>query len=80
MPSLLYLFLPPACASPLLPVSPASSFLAFNSVDRYDGDDEQESSILNIKHNGYVVNIGFYWDDKTGYVRLFMQSDPAAFK
>ena len=48
--------------------------LAFNSVDRYDGDDEQESSILNIKHNGYVVNIGFYWDDKTGYVRLFMQS------
>lgn len=54
--------------------------LAFNTVDRYDGDDEQESSILNIKHNGYVVNIGFYWDDKTGYVRLFMQSNPAAFK
>lgn len=54
--------------------------LAFNSVDRFDGDEEQEYSILNVKQNGYVVNIGFYWNDETGYVRLFMQSDPAAFK
>ena len=54
--------------------------LAFNSVDRFDGSEEQEYSILNVKQNGYVVNIGFYWNDETGYVRLFMQSDPAAFK
>ncbi|MDE6136312.1 MAG: hypothetical protein K2F97_02420 [Muribaculaceae bacterium] len=54
--------------------------LAFNSVDRFDGSEEQEYSILNVKQNGYVVNIGFYWNDETCYVRLFMQSDPAAFK
>ncbi|MDE6487497.1 MAG: hypothetical protein K2L76_08360 [Muribaculaceae bacterium] len=54
--------------------------LAFNSVDRFDGSEEQEYSILNVKQNGYVVNIGFYWNDETGYVRLFIQADPAAFK
>lgn len=52
---------------------------AFNVVERYDGDSDEDYIILNINKNEYVVNIGFYWNDN-GYVRLFIQSDPRAFK
>lgn len=52
---------------------------AYNVVEGYDSVSGQEYAILNIKSNGYVISIGFYWNDK-GYVNLFMQSDPAAFR
>lgn len=52
---------------------------AYNVVEGYDGNSDREYSILNISSNGYVINIGFYWN-KNGYVNLFIQSDPDAFK
>lgn len=50
---------------------------AFSVLDGYDGTNGQDYTVMNIKSNGKVVSIGFYWTD-SGYVHLFFQSDPAA--
>lgn len=52
---------------------------ALNSFDSYDGNEKQNHSVLNIESNGYIINVGLTWDDN-GYVNLFLQSDPKAFK
>ncbi len=52
---------------------------ASNIVERYNGDDDEDSIILNLYNNGYLINIGFYWDNE-GYVRLFIQANPGAFE
>lgn len=50
---------------------------ACNVVEGFDG--KNDYAILNITNNGCVINVGFYWNDN-GYVNLFIQSDPKAFK
>ena len=50
-----------------------------NIVERYNGDGNEDHVILNIENNGCIISIGCYWTEQ-GYVRLFIQADPEAFK
>lgn len=52
---------------------------SFNSIEGFDSVNKCDYSILNIKRNGYVISVGFF-RNKEGYVNLFIQADPAAFK
>lgn len=52
---------------------------AFNVIEGFDDQNRQDFAILNINSNGYVINIGFFWNEN-GYVNLFLQSNPAAFE
>lgn len=40
----------------------------------------EDTMILNIMHNGYVINVGCRWNKETGYLNLFVQSYPEAFQ
>ncbi|MDE6270222.1 MAG: hypothetical protein K2M12_05130 [Muribaculaceae bacterium] len=50
---------------------------ASNIVEGFDG--ENDYAILQIENNGFFINVSVRWDDN-GYVNLYIQSDPAAFK
>ena len=50
---------------------------ASNTVEGWDNG--KEYIILNIPHNGYIINVGFWWDNK-GYCNLFVQSQLGAFE
>lgn len=52
---------------------------SFSSMDGFDSVNKCDYSILSIKRNGYVISVGFF-HNKGGYVNLFIQADPAAFK
>ncbi|MDE5811421.1 MAG: hypothetical protein K2H61_03830 [Muribaculaceae bacterium] len=52
---------------------------AFNVVERYDPTNRRDCTILNINNNGYVISIGFFRDNN-GFVNLFVQGVPEAFK
>ena len=50
---------------------------ASNVIERCS--DGEESIILNIPHNGHMINVGYFWNDE-GYMRIFIQSEPEAFQ
>ena len=50
---------------------------ASNVVEGYK--DGTEHIILNIPNNGHIINVGFFWTE-SGYLRLFVQSELAAFE
>lgn len=50
---------------------------AVNIVEGFDG--ERDYAIMQIKNNGCIINVSIRWDNE-GYVNLYIQSDPAAFK
>lgn len=50
---------------------------ASNVVERFA--DGKDYIILNIPNNNQIINVGLYWND-SGYMRLFIQSDPSAFE
>lgn len=52
---------------------------SFSSMEGFDSVNKCDYSILSIKRNGYVISVGFF-HNKEGYVNLFIQADPAAFK
>ena len=41
--------------------------------------DGQDRIILNIENNGEIISVGLRWDEE-GYVNLYVQGSPAAFK
>lgn len=52
--------------------------LASNLVEGFDGDEEYV--FLNIPRGNYIINVGFHWCEENGYVKLYIQSSPEAFK
>lgn len=51
---------------------------AYNVVERTD-ENGNEYMILNILNNNELINVGFWWND-SGYVHLFVEGRPEAFK
>lgn len=51
---------------------------AYNVVERTD-ENGNEYIILNILNNTELINVGFWWND-SGYVHLFVEGRPDAFK
>lgn len=50
---------------------------ATNIVEGYN--EGKDYIILNIPNNGYIINVGLWWDD-SGYIHMFIQSHSNAFK